>query len=72
MLAPNQGRTAIKLHGFNRPRCLHPIPAKPPRVSARKLQLSFLALLPVSAGNQMEKLHVNSAERYNNITNVFD
>src|SRR6266487_3623021 len=64
MPAPNQGRTAIKLHRIKLQKCPHPMPEKTPRPKTAKLPLKSPSPLPGSRGNQMEKVHGKSEERY--------
>src|SRR6266568_569271 len=66
MPAPNQGRTAIKLHRIKLQKCPHPMPEKTPRPKTAKLPLKSPSPLPGSRGNQMEKVHGKSEERYRN------
>ena len=63
--APNQGRTAIKLHGLELQKCPQPNSEKSPRLKLTKLPLKISPLLPVSPRNQTEIVHGKSAERYN-------
>jgi len=66
MPAPNQGRTAIKLHGVKLQKCRHPNSEKPPRPNTAKLPLNIPSPLPGSPGNRMRKVHGKSEERYRN------
>jgi hypothetical protein len=67
MPAPNQGRTAIKLHGLKLQKCPRHNSEKSPRPKLTKLPLNISPLLPVSPRNQTEKVHGKSAERYTNL-----
>ncbi|MGO9199686.1 MAG: hypothetical protein ACLQM8_03995, partial [Limisphaerales bacterium] len=64
MRTPNQGVPALKVHGLNLQKGSHPIPVKSPRTKTTKLPRNIALPLPVSPGNQMEKVHGKSAERY--------
>ena len=64
MLAPNQGRAAIKLHGFNPQKCPHPHSEKPPRPRTTKPPRNLPSPLPGSPRNQLEKVHGKSEKRY--------
>src|SRR2546425_2661742 len=67
MPAPNQGRSAIKLHGLKLQKCPHPMAKKTPRPKTTKLPLNSPPPLPGSPANQKEKVHGKSEERYINI-----
>jgi len=64
MPAPDQGHTPVKLHGANGQQSPHPTSEKPPRPTTTKPPRNIPSPLPGSPGNQMEKVHGKSEERY--------